>query len=336
MTKKYKVSILGDGGWGTALAILNARRENEVMLWSAFHDYVQVLEETRENKKFLPDVKIPPQVQMTSDIGEAVKFADLVVLAIPSLYLRNVLFKLKEFDLKNKVLVSVAKGIELKTLTRPSEIIRSVLGNVDLAVLSGPSHAEEVARDLPTVVVVGSDNPKISQIVQEAFRDTFFRVYVQNDVTGIELGGVLKNVIALGAGISDGLGFGANAKAALLTRGLLEMVRLGAKMGANPNTFFGLAGLGDLITTCISPYGRNLYVGREIGKGRKLKEILGKMEMVAEGVETARCAYALAEKYQLHAPIITEIYKMLYEDKDPRQAIVDLMTREAHEEMKQY
>ena len=218
MTKKYKVSILGDGGWGTALAILNARRENEVMLWSAFHDYVQVLEETRENKKFLPDVKIPPQVQMTSDIGEAVKFADLVVLAIPSLYLRNVLFKLKEFDLKNKVLVSVAKGIELKTLTRPSEIIRSVLGNVDLAVLSGPSHAEEVARDLPTVVVVGSDNPKISQIVQEAFRDTFFRVYVQNDVTGIELGGVLKNVIALGAGISDGLGFGANAKAALLSK----------------------------------------------------------------------------------------------------------------------
>lgn len=336
MSKKYKVSILGDGGWGTAIALVNARKGNETLLWSAFPEYAQVLEQKRVNEKFLPGIPIPKEIIITSDLNRAVNFADIVVLAVPAQFLRNILFKLKNYDLSKKVLVSVAKGIEAKTLTRPSEIIFSVLGKVNLVVLSGPSHAEEVARNIPTLVVVASNDKKAADTVQEAFRDLRFRIYVQNDITGVELGGALKNVIAIGAGVCDGLKLGSNTKAALLTRGLLEITQLGVRMGANPNTFFGLSGLGDLITTCISEYGRNLRVGRELGQGKKIKDIVAGMEMVAEGVETTRSAYQLAQKYGVTAAIITEIYKMLFEDKDPQQALDDLMSREAREEMKQY
>ena len=336
MSQKYKVVVLGDGGWGTALALLNARKGNDVLLWSAFPEYAQVLNQKRINEKFLPGIQIPNEIQITSDLTKAVVFGEILVVAVPSQFLRNILFKLKDFDLSRKILVSVAKGIENKTLARPSEVINSVLGSVNLVVLSGPSHAEEVARKIPTLVVVGSRNPKLSETVQTAFRDPWFRIYVQNDLVGMELGGALKNVIAIGAGLCDGLGFGANTKAALLSRGLLEITQLGVRMGANPNTFFGLAGLGDLVTTCISEYGRNLRVGREIGQGKKLKEVLQGMEMVAEGVETARSAYQLAKRHGVTAAIITEIYKILFEDKNPKQAMTDLMSREAHEEMRQY
>jgi glycerol-3-phosphate dehydrogenase (NAD(P)+) len=202
--------------------------------------------------------------------------------------------------------------------------------------LSGPSHAEEVARGMPTLVVVGSRNASLSQRVQEAFYDTMFRIYVQNDVIGIELGAAFKNVIAIGAGLCDGLKLGSNTKAALISRGLLEVTQLGIRLGANPNTFFGLSGLGDLVTTTISQFGRNLRVGRELGEGKKLKEILAGMQMVAEGVETTRSTYQLAQKHGVTAAIVSEIYKILFEDKDPKQGLVDLMTREAHEEMKQY
>jgi glycerol-3-phosphate dehydrogenase (NAD(P)+) len=336
MPKKFKVSVVGDGGWGTALALVNARRGNDTLLWSAFPDYAEALDRKRENEKFLPGVPIPDSIRITADVLEAVEFGQLIVLAVPSQFLRNVLFKLKGRDLSKKIFVSVTKGIEAKTLARPSEVIHSVLGNIDLVVLSGPSHAEEVARGIPTLVVVGSKNSKASESVQEAFRDSRFRIYTHNDVVGIELGGALKNVIAIGAGLCDGLGLGSNTKAALLTRGLLEMTQMGVRMGANPNTFFGLSGLGDLVTTCISPYGRNLRVGRELGEGKKLKDILAGMQMVAEGVETSRSAYQLAQKHGVTAAIISEIYKMLYEDKDPKQALEDLLNREAHEELKQY
>lgn len=336
MSKKYKVSILGDGGWGTAIALVNARKGNETLLWSAFPEYAQVLEQKRVNEKFLPGIPIPREVIITSDLNQAINFADILVLAVPAQFLRNILFKLKNYDIAKKVLVSVAKGIEAKTLARPSEIIFSVLGKVNLVVLSGPSHAEEVARNIPTLVVVASNDKKAADTVQEAFRDLRFRIYIQNDITGVELGGALKNVIAIGAGVCDGLKLGSNTKAALLTRGLLEITQLGVRMGANPNTFFGLSGLGDLITTCISEYGRNLRVGRELGEGKKIKDIVTGMEMVAEGVETTRSAYQLAQKYGVTAAIITEIYKMLFEDKDPQQALDDLMSREAREEMKQY
>ncbi|OGX06178.1 MAG: glycerol-3-phosphate dehydrogenase [Omnitrophica bacterium RIFCSPLOWO2_12_FULL_50_11] len=336
MSKKFKVTVLGDGGWGTALALVNERRGNDVLLWSAFSDYAEVLDKKRENVKFLPNIKIPDSMAITADLKRAVSFAEFIVVAIPSQYLRNIMFKLKEFNLSGKIIVSVAKGLEAKTLARPSEIIHSVLGGVNLVVLSGPSHAEEVARNIPTLVVVGSDKPALSEQVQEAFRDLRFRIYVQNDVVGIELCGALKNVIAIGAGLCDGLGLGSNTKAALLSRGLLEMTQLGVRMGANPNTFFGLAGLGDLVTTCISEFGRNLRVGRELGQGRKLKDILSSMEMVAEGVETTRSAYQLVEKYGVTGAIIRETYLLLFEDKDPRQCLEDLLSREAHEEMKQY
>lgn len=336
MPKKHKVSILGDGGWGTAIALVNARKGNETLLWSAFPDYAQVLAQKRMNPKFLPGISIPDEVVITSDLNQAVHFGDILVLAVPAQYLRNILFKLKDYDLSRKIIVSVAKGIEAKTLARPSEIIFSVLGDVRLVVLSGPSHAEEVARNIPTLVVVASKDRPAATLVQNAFRDLRFRIYVQSDMIGVELGGALKNIIAVGAGVCDGLKLGSNTKAALLTRGLLEITQLGVRMGANPNTFFGLSGLGDLITTCISEYGRNLRVGRELGEGKKIKDIISGMEMVAEGVETTRSAYQLAQKYGVTAAIITEIYKMLFEDKDPKKALDDLMSREAHEEMKQY
>ncbi|OGW85150.1 MAG: glycerol-3-phosphate dehydrogenase, partial [Omnitrophica bacterium RIFCSPHIGHO2_02_FULL_46_11] len=278
----------------------------------------------------------PKTITVASELSEAVDFGDILVLAVPSQFLRNILFKLKEFDVSKKILVSVSKGIEAKTLARPSEIIFSVLGKVNLAVLSGPSHAEEVARNIPTLVVVASKDTKAAETVQEAFRDPRFRIYIQNDIVGVELGGALKNVMAIGAGLCDGLKLGSNTKAALVSRGLLEMMQLGVRMGANPNTFFGLSGLGDLVTTCISEYGRNLRVGRELGQGRKLKEILKDMQQVAEGVETTRSAYQLAQKHHVTAAIISELYKMLFEDKDPRKALEDLMSREAHEELKQY
>lgn len=336
MAHRFKVTILGDGGWGTALALVNSRKGNEVVLWGAFSDYAEVLNQKRENVKFLPGFKIPNSVTITSDLAKAVAFGEILVLAVPAQYLRNILHKLKDFDLSNKILVSVAKGIENKTLALPSAIIRSVLGNVHLVVLSGPSHAEEVARNIPTLVVVASKDKKFAEAAQEAFRDLNFRIYVQTDIIGVELGGALKNVIAIGAGICDGLGLGSNTKAALLTRGLLEMAHLGVRMGANPNTFFGLSGIGDLITTCISEYGRNLRVGRELGEGKKLKEIVGGMEMVAEGVATSKSAFQLAQKYGVVAAIFSEMYKVLHEDKSPKQALEDLLNRDAREEMKQY
>jgi glycerol-3-phosphate dehydrogenase (NAD(P)+) len=336
MTKKFAVSILGDGGWGTALALLNARRGNDVLLWSAFPEYAKTLTEERENKKFLPGIKIPNEIKITANLSEAVNFASILVLAIPSQFLRNILFKLKDFKLTEKILVGVAKGIEAKTLLRPSEVVYSVLGHVNFVALSGPSHAEEVARGIPTLVVVASHEEKIAETVQEAFYDPMFRIYTQTDVAGVELAGALKNIVAIGAGICDGLGYGSNTKAALLTRGLLEITRIGIRMGANPNTFFGLSGVGDLVTTCISEFGRNLRVGRLLGEGKKLKDILSNMEMVAEGVETTRGAYQLIQKHNVTAPIISEMYKVLFEDKEPKEAIADLMTRKLREEMKQY
>ncbi len=336
MPKHFKISVLGDGGWGTALALVSARKGHETLLWSAFPEYAKELDQKRDNYKFLPGVLIPKNITITSHLEQAVQFGEILVLAVPAQFLRNILFKLKDYDLSKKIILSVAKGIEVKTLARPSEIIRSVLGNVNLAVLSGPSHAAEVARNVPTLVVAASQHKKVAEAVQEAFRDLRFRVYVQTDVVGVEVGGALKNVIAIAAGICDGLGLGANTKSALLTRGLFEIMQIGVRMGGNPNTFFGLTGMGDLITTCISEYGRNLKVGRELGQGKKLKDILSSMEMVAEGVETSRSAYQLAQKYGVTAAIISEIYKVLFEDKSPKQALEDLMSREAHEELKQY
>ncbi len=335
--KKYRVTVLGDGGWGTALAVVNARRKNDVVLWSVFPEYAQKIQEKRENTKFLPGVWLPPEIQITSDLKAAVEFGDIIVLAIPTQYLRNVLHKVKELQPQDKVFVSVSKGIEKKTCLRPSEIVYSVLGpGIRLVVLSGPSHAEEVARNIPTLVVSASNKAEDAKLVQQAFIDTYFRIYVQSDILGVELGGALKNVIAIAAGVCDGLKFGDNTKSGLISRGLLEMTRLGIKLGGNPNTFFGLSGLGDLVTTCFSSHGRNLRVGRELGEGKKIKDILKGMEMVAEGVDSAESVYQLCQKANIELPIVGEVYRILFEDKDPKQAVMDLLSRDAHEEWKQY
>ncbi len=331
---KSKITVLGDGGWGTALALLSYRTGHYTTLWGAFSDYIRKLQETRENTRFLKGVRLPEDLALSDNLRESISSGDIIIIAVPSLYLRNVLWKVKDIDLRGKLLVSVAKGLERKTLLRPSQIIESVLGQVNLVILSGPSHAEEVARELPSAVVAASRNDKLAQRIQEELSDKNFRIYTVTDIVGVELGGALKNVIALAAGICDGLKFGSNAKSALIARGLLEMTRLGIKMGANPNTFFGLSGLGDLVTTCISEYGRNRLVGMRLGQGEKLEEILGKMEMVAEGVETTRSVIDLARRYEVKMPIAEEIYKVLFEDKNARQAVEDLMLRDVKEEMR--
>lgn len=335
--KRYRISILGDGGWGTALAAVQARRDNDVLLWSAFPDYAKELRETRVNRKFLPGVKLPSDIEIVSDLKEALTFGDLIVFAIPTQYLRNILYKIRETGINAGYLVSVAKGIEKKTLLRPSQVIQTVLGKqIPLVVLSGPSHAREVADNLPTLLVAASEDERHAEAIQEAFGDLHFRIYVQNDVVGVELGGALKNVLAIAVGICDGLKLGDNCKAGLISRALVEMTRFGIHFGANPNTFFGLSGLGDMITTCISPYGRNLRVGRELGEGKTIAEILKGMEMVAEGVETSASVHELSEKYKVLTPIMSEVYEILFHDKPAKKAVADLLGRHAHQELKHF
>ncbi len=338
MRDNIRVSVLGDGGWGTALALVNTRRGNKVCLWSVSPAYARYLDKRRENSKFLPGIKLPKTLHITSNLDEAVAMADVIVLAIPTRHLRSVLIRLKKLPYQGKIFVSATKGIENKTCLRPSEVVYQVLGrSVRLVVLSGPSHAEEVARKIPTLMVAASKDSKAAEFVQEYFRDPQFRVYVQSDVVGVELGGALKNVIAIAAGVCDGLKFGDNTKAGLMTRGIYEMVRLGVKLGANPGTFFGLSGIGDLITTCSSRHGRNLYVGRELGKGRTMKTILGKMAMVAEGVGTALSVRQLSGKYpDLQLPIMDEVYKMLFKNKSPRDAVSTLLSRTPYDEWKAF
>jgi len=287
--------------------------------------------------KFLAGVKLPKALRLTADLAEAVAFSDVLVLAIPSQFLRLVVMQLKDLPLQKKILVSTAKGIEKKTCLRPTEIIRSILGKkIPVVVLSGPSHAEEVARNIPTLVVAASENTKSAEFIQEHFRDPKFRVYVQTDVIGVELGGALKNVIAIAAGVCDGLQFGDNTKSGLLTRGIYEMVRLGVKLGARPDTFFGLSGIGDLITTCFSKHGRNLFVGRELGKGRKIKDILAGMAMVAEGVDSSLSVHQLCERTGMDLPILREVHSMLFKRKSPGDAVAALLSRTPYDEWKAF
>ena len=338
-SKKYRVAILGDGGFGTALSAVHARRGNDVLLWSAFPEYARLLEQKRENVKFLPGIHLPEKhIRISSDLQEALAFGEFLVFAVPTQYLRGILERVKETGISgHPLLVSVAKGIEKGTLLRPSQIIGDVLGAERAVVaVSGPSHAEEVARNLPALVVAAADDEACARRVQEAFCDPHFRVYIQNDIAGVELGGALKNVLAIAVGICDGLKLGDNAKAGLVSRALVEMTRFGIAMNANPNTFFGLSGLGDLVTTCFSPFGRNLRVGRELGEGKKIGEITRGMQIVAEGVDTAMSVHSLAEKYRISTPIMSEVYRILYYDKPVRQAVTDLLERHAHQELKHF
>jgi len=323
------ISILGDGGWGTTLAVLLHQKGFPVSLWGAFPDYIRYLKQKRINSRFLPGIKIPEAIEITSDLREAATNKDLIILAIPAQYLRGILKKYKNVSFSNApAYLSVIKGIENKSLKRMSEVIQEELGDVKLAVLSGPTIAREVAEGIPTTAVIASNNVKLRKTLQNVFMTERFRIYTNDDVIGVELGGSLKNVIAIACGISDGLGFGTNTKAALLARGLTEISRLGIVMGAKPKTFSGISGLGDLVTTCISPYSRNRFVGEQIGKGKTLNQIIRHMQMVAEGLTTTKSAYALSIKYNVDMPITKEVYRILYKNKSPLKAVKDLMNRD--------
>ena len=322
-----KIAVIGDGGWGTTLAILLCQKKYDVTLWGAFPEYLKELDSKRVNAKFLPGIPVPRQINITSSIDDAVKGKDMIVLAVPSQHTRGVLTRLKGQKFSSEIFVSVTKGIENGTLKRMSEIIKEAIGDVKLVALSGPTIAHEVALGIPTTIVAASADARLAKSVQDVFMTDAFSVYASDDVIGTELGGSLKNVIAIAAGISDGLKFGTNAKAALLTRGLVEMVRLGIAMGAKKETFYGLSGLGDLATTCISPYSRNRRFGEEIGRGMIPQDALKETEMVVEGASTTKSAYDLAKRHKIEMPITSEIYKVIYENKDPKKAVFDLMTR---------
>ncbi len=326
-----KISVLGAGGWGTTLAILLHYNGHNVSLWEYKKHYAKVLDKDRLNKEYLPGIKIPDEILITHDLQEVVEKQNMIVLAVPSQFLRNVMKEIDFSSIKNSILVSVAKGIEKNHLLTMSQMLQDVYPSIDenqIGVISGPSHAEEVSRKIPTAVVAASKDLNTSKSIQAAFMTAYFRVYSSTDVLGVELGGAFKNVIAIGAGIVDGVKFGDNTKAAIMTRGIAEISRLGEAMGANAETFAGLSGMGDLIVTCMSKYSRNRYVGEQIGKGLKLKEVLKSMSMVAEGVETCRSASQLAGEKSVETPITDEVYKILYKDKDPVKATTDLMTRD--------
>lgn len=328
------VAVLSDGGWGTALALTLVGNGHRVTLWGPFADNIAAMREAHENARFLPGVPLPSSLAVSADLAEAVDGADLLVLAAPAQYSRALLQRLRDLPLASSPLVvNVAKGIEVGTLLRMSELAREVLGPSRYAVLSGPSHAEEVARGIPTAVVVAASEATVAEAVQAAFMSDAFRVYTSDDVVGVELGGALKNVLALAAGVCDGMGFGDNTKAALMTRGIVEMARLGAAFGGRPATFSGLSGMGDLIVTCTSRHSRNRHVGEELGRGARLEEITRAMGgQVAEGVTTADSAYGLARRVGVETPIIDQVHAGLYEGRDPRQAVRDLMSRDAKPE----
>ena len=319
--KDTKICVLGDGGWGTTLSLLLAEKGFEVCLWGAFPDYVEEVRKTRENTKFLPGFKIPENVKLTASLNAAVSSSDMVVIAVPAQFVRSVLQKIKKDKFQKKSFVIVCKGIETKSLMVMSQVLRDVLGQVHTAVISGPNIAREVALKIPAAASVASKNTRLSAQVRGVFSTDTFRLFETEDVLGVELGGSLKNVIAIGAGIAEGMGYGANTRAVFFARGLAEMANLGRAMGAHRETFMGLSGLGDLATTCLSPQSRNHCLGCDIGKGKKLSELLKRTEMVVEGVETARSAYRLSKKHRVPMPISESVYHILFDKKDPRHLL---------------
>ena len=327
-----EVGVLGAGSWGTALSVLLHDNGHHVTVWSIDENEVKMLSEKREHELKLPGVKIPDDMIITGDLETAGRNKDFLVLAVPSPFTRSTARKMRPFVEKDQIIVDVAKGIEESTLMTLSEQIRQEIPQADVAVLSGPSHAEEVGRRLPTTCVVGAKSRKTAEYLQSAFISRVFRVYISPDILGIELGGSLKNVIALAAGIADGLGYGDNTKAALITRGIAEISRLGVKMGGRIESFTGLTGIGDLIVTCASVHSRNRRAGYLIGQGKSVQEAMDEVKMVVEGVYSAKAAARLAEKYDVSMPIVEEVNRVLFEGKSPAEAVDDLMLRESRSE----
>ncbi|MBJ7571207.1 NAD(P)H-dependent glycerol-3-phosphate dehydrogenase [Bacillus halotolerans] len=331
-----RVTMLGAGSWGTALALVLADNNHDVRMWGPRAELIQQINDLHENKDYLPDVMLPESIQATTEIGEAVSDADFIIVAVPTKAIREVLRQAVPFMTKKAVFVHVSKGIEPDSLLRISEIMEFELPSdvrKDIVVLSGPSHAEEVGLRHPTTVTSSSKSMQAAEEVQDLFINHNFRVYTNPDIIGVEIGGALKNIIALAAGITDGLGYGDNAKAALITRGLAEIARLGTKMGGNPLTFSGLTGVGDLIVTCTSVHSRNWRAGNLLGKGYKLEDVLEEMGMVVEGVRTTKAAYQLSEKYQVQMPITEALHQVLFNGQKVETAVESLMARGKTHEM---
>ena len=323
-----KIAVIGAGSWGIALAQLLAHNKHEVTVWSILEDEINMLKEKHEHVDKLPGVKLDDSISYTTDLKEAIEGKKVIVLAVPSPFTRSTAAKMKEFVTDDQIIVNVAKGIEEATLMTLSQVVEDEIKNTTVCVLSGPSHAEEVGRGLPTTVVVGAKKKEDAQFLQNVFMSEVFRVYISPDILGIELGAALKNVVALAAGIADGLGFGDNTKAALITRGITEIARLGTAMGGKFETFCGLTGIGDLIVTCASMHSRNRRAGILIGQGKTYEEAMDEVKMVVEGVYSAKAALKLAQKYDVKLPIIEEVNKVLFEGVKAKDAIGNLMLRD--------
>ena len=335
-TGNLKIGVVGAGSWGTALANLLASKGYAIDLWVFEKDIKDQIQQSGENSVFLPDIKLSSNLHPSNDLAGVVSGKDMVLVVVPSHVMRETTLLMSGHLAKDTIIVSASKGIENNTYLTMTGVMQETLVEIPshhLAVLSGPSFAREVARNLPTVVTAASKDSATVDLVQQVMATPYFRVYTSDDVTGVQLGGSLKNVIAIAAGVIDGLELGLNTRAALITRGMTEIRRLGLKMGANPRTFTGLAGFGDLILTCTGYLSRNHTVGKKIGQGEKISDILGQMRMVAEGVKTAKSVYNLSRKLGVEMPISHETYRILYEDLSPKEAVIRLMTRELKQEL---
>ncbi len=329
-----KTAVFGAGAWGTALADMLAKTGRQVVLWARNSDLVNRMRELRENREYLPGIGLSPDLEMTGDVSEALDGADVFLVVVPSQFLRGFLENCRDLFPQEPVVVCASKGIELGSLSPMSQVVTEALGDKKprYAVLSGPSFANEVGRECPTSVSLGCEDQALGKKLRELFSNSFFRVYSSVDYRGVELGGAVKNVMAIATGIADGLEFGTNARAALITRGLAEMSRLGVAMGADVKTFMGLSGMGDLVLTCTGDLSRNRQVGLKLGQGMKLDDIVGEMQAVAEGVKTTRSLFELSKTIGVELPITEQVYKIIYEGKDPGDAVIELMGRELKEE----
>ncbi|NTW82279.1 MAG: NAD(P)H-dependent glycerol-3-phosphate dehydrogenase [Chlorobiaceae bacterium] len=326
-----KIAVLGAGSWGTTLAVLLAKKNYSVRLWAHRPEFAAQLETERENRRYLKGVQFPENLRVVEELGALVSWAGMIVTAVPSQAVRETVNGFSDLPLDGKIFVNVAKGIELGTGKRMSEVLLETLPGLlpdQVTALYGPSHAEEVAKEQPTTVVASSSSLQTAEKVQEVFHTSRFRVYVNTDIVGVEIAGSVKNIIAIAAGISDGIGFGDNAKAAIITRGLAEISRLCTRLGGDPMTISGLSGIGDLVVTCLSRHSRNRYVGEEIGKGRTLDDVICHMNMIAEGVLSSRAVFDLSRSLGVEMPITRAVYEMLFEKKPVEQAILDLMARD--------
>lgn len=327
-----KITLLGGGSWGTALAKLLSENKHDVTVWLRDEEQCRTLSTERVNRKYLPNVKVPDNIIFTSNINEAVKDAEILLVVTPTQMIRSILKQIKDEYKTNKIIINASKGIEKGTMSLVSDIVKEETFNCVFAALSGPSHAEEVGLSMPTAITIACDDKEVAERIQDAFMSTYFRVYTNDDVIGAEIGGALKNIIALGAGISDGVGYGDNAKAALMNRGIVEIARLGIAMGADVHTFYGLSGIGDLIVTCTSKHSRNWNAGYLIGQGLTKDEAIKKIGMVVEGIPTTYAAYELSKKLNVDMPIVDAMYDVLENNADVKETVNKLMLRDKKEE----